>query len=475
MSFESIQFAVFLSIVFMLYWFCKPKYRWIVIFAANIVFYLFSGIQYLTILVSVCAITYIFVKLNKTYKSKWVLGLGVFLDLIPLLFFKYGAFFQTNVNNIMRATHSRVYFEPIQVLLPLGISFYTFSALAFMIDSYKGKLNNNYGFLQVMTGISFFPCLIAGPIERQKKLLPQILGEQKFQYETAVYGLKRIAFGLFKKTVIADTIAIPINRVFSDVHACHGLTLLVVTILFPIEVYCDFSGYSDISIGIARLFGIELTENFRSPFFSRSYNELWRRWHISLSSWFKDYIYIPLGGSKRGKLRKALNTLIVFLLSGFWHGASWTFIIWGGLNGFAQIVESMFPRKIQGNEKRITNLLSPVVIFVIFSIFAVFFRANTVSDALFVLANMLKGIHHPTLYSAGIFEVLGMNGKKLIIIVGELWLLAWYDHTTLVRDPIQVISDKPSAVRWAIYVVFVLMIAQLSAKGAAVEFIYAAF
>lgn len=474
MSFESLQFAVFLVSVFAIYWVFPAKQRWIILLAANFVFYAFSGIRFLAVILYVCVVTYFFSRIHANNK-RWILALGIIADILPLLIFKYLGFFQSNVDHILRFVGYKSNIKPLSILLPLGISFYTFSAVAYLVDSYKGKVQEEYSFLQLITGISFFPCLIAGPIERQQKIVPQIIKEQSFDYDTATYGLKRIAVGYFKKMVIADTLAMPVDKIFSSVHDYHGLQLFAAIILFTIEIYCDFSGYSDISIGVSRLFGIKLDENFLSPFFSKSFTEVWKRWHISLSSWFRDYVYIPLGGSRKGNTRKAINTMIVFLVSGFWHGAAWTYIIWGGLNGVAQIIEGLITNRKRNNDNKFFSALSIIIVFVFFCVFATFFRANTVGDALYILTHMFQGFIHPVTYTSGILEALGISAAKFIIIVCEILLLGWYDYTLLKRDPINVVSSKPLVIRWAIYVAFVLLIVQLSSKGAAVEFIYAAF
>lgn len=475
MSFESIQFVGFLLVVFALYWACRPKHRWLVILASNVVFYAFAGVECLLVLLYVCVITFIFSQVNRRYKNKLVLFCGIAAVISPLLFFKYIGFFHDNVNLLLKAAGSAAVLQPMKVMLPLGISFYTFSALAYMIDCYRGNAEEKYSFLQIMTGISFFPILTAGPIERQEHLLPQILGEQKFDYETAVYGLKRIAFGLFKKMVIADTAAAIVNTVFSDVHNYHGLVLFFATAFFALEIYCDFSGYSDIAIGVARLFGIKLFENFTSPFFSGSFTELWRKWHISLTSWFRDYIYIPLGGSRKGKIRKAVNIMIVFLLSGLWHGANWTYVFWGGVNGAIQIVEMLLPKRKAGAKKGIGRILGGVIVFLLFIIVTVFFRAESIADAFYVIGQMCKGAVHPVIKAGEIISALGLTYKKLVIIIGEVLILLWYDYIAQREDPLQIISEKPVVIRWTIYVVFTLLVIQLSVKGSLTEFIYAAF
>ena len=332
MSFTSPEFWIFLPIVFGLYYVCPKSSRWLVLLAASYVFYGFAGIQYILLLAYVTAAAFLAARyLEKAQRiSKWCMAIAVCAVILPLLVFKYTGFLTENLNIILRAMKSARSLTTMQIIQPLGISFYSFSALGYVIDVAKKKYPAIQNPLHLAAGIAFFPCLVSGPIERQNKLVPQLVEGNAFDYTEATYGLKQIAWGLFEKKVLADNLAVYVDIVFADVHAYFGAPLLVASLFYTLMIYCDFAGYSDMAVGIAKLFGIRLTKNFDSPYFSESFSEFWRRWHISLSSWLRDYVYIPLGGSRRGKARKAVNILITMLVSGIWHGASWTFVAWGG-------------------------------------------------------------------------------------------------------------------------------------------------
>lgn len=259
-------------------------------------------------------------------KKIW-LCLGITISILVLFTFKYLNFLLDSIHSLLNV---KTGFEPFDIILPIGISFYTFQCVAYIIDVNRGVINAEENFYQYAAFISFFPQLVAGPIERADHLLPQIKKERKFDYKTAAYGLKLMAWGYFKKIAIADTLAITVDKVWETPDTYNGLPLLIAVIFFGIQIYCDFSGYSDIARGTAKLFGIELTQNFKSPYFSSSIREFWSRWHITLSSWLRDYIYIPLGGNRKSKLRCIGNIFVTFCLSGMWHGANWTFLAWGG-------------------------------------------------------------------------------------------------------------------------------------------------
>ena len=335
MSFISIEFLVFFMAVFAFYWGAPANYRWIILLISNLVFYSFAGIQYIMVLLYVAVVSFVFPKMvNKdrlrTYNKHFFI-LGIILLLFPLLFFKYTGFIQNNLNIIFKAFNSAISLSEMNVVLPLGLSFYTFSALSYAIDTIKEERESEYGFFQYAAGLSFFPCIVSGPIERQKRLLPQIVSKNiEFNYETSTYGLKLIAMGLYKKTVIADNLAVYVDVVWNDLYSYDGLVLLIAVLFYSIQIYCDFSGYSDMARGIAKLLGIEISVNFDSPYLSASFQEFWRRWHISLSTWLRDYVYIPLGGNRHGKVRKAVNIFLTMIISGLWHGAAWRFLIWGG-------------------------------------------------------------------------------------------------------------------------------------------------
>ena len=344
MLFNSFAFAVFLPIVFILYWVLPHKARWILILAASYYFYMSWNAKYIFLILFTTIISYVAaILLEKTENLRTKKGILVGTAVIclgVLFFFKYFNFVSESVTAVFRLFAIQMNPVLLNLLLPVGISFYTFQTLSYVIDVYKGDVKVEHHFGYYATFISFFPQLVAGPIERTNNLLPQIKTEHKFNYDQATYGLKLMVWGYFKKIVIADTLSQFVSKVYDAPQGFSGFALILATVFFTLQIYCDFSGYSDIAIGTAKLLGINLMTNFKSPYFSQSIKEFWSRWHISLSTWFRDYVYIPLGGSRVGKIRHAVNLLITFLISGLWHGANWTFVIWGGIHGLGQMIES---------------------------------------------------------------------------------------------------------------------------------------
>ena len=476
MSFTSLEFCIFLPIVFGLYYLCPKRSRWVVLLAASYVFYGFAGIQYILLLAYVTAAAFLAARyLEKAERiGKWCMLICVCAVILPLIVFKYTGFLTENLNILLRAVKSAESLTTMQIVQPLGISFYSFSALGYVIDVARKKSPAIQNPLHLAAGIAFFPCLVSGPIERQNRLVPQIVEGNAFDYAEATYGLKQIAWGLFEKRVLADNLAVYVDTVYTDVHAYFGAPLLIASLFYTLMIYCDFAGYSDMAIGTARLFGIRLTKNFDSPYFSESFSEFWRRWHISLSSWLRDYVYIPLGGSRRGKARKALNILITMLVSGIWHGASWTFVAWGGLHGLAQAAESMLGLNGRTSKNRLVRIIRTAAVFSVCSALWVFFRAPSFADASYLLRHMFDGIRdfHVYLYS---LVALGLTKPKLAVIAIELAVLAIYDFCSLKTNVINRISALPPVIRWGIYVCFLFLIAQCSLKGTAVQFVYAGF
>lgn len=334
MNFNSIQYLIFLPIVFILHWIIPQKYKWIVLLIASYYFYMSWNAKYVFLILFTTGITYfcgIALEKNKDKgRKKLILAITLIACLGVLALFKYGNFILDSVAAVLSIFSIKIHPMTLRLLLPVGISFYTFQTLSYVIDVYRGDIEAERHFGYYATFISFFPQLVAGPIERSSNLLPQIKKERIFSYDSGKEGLLLMAWGFFKKIVIADTLAIYSDKIFNDVMSYTGFSLIVAIFFFTIQIYCDFSGYSDIAIGTAKLFGIKLMDNFRSPYFSSSIKEFWSRWHISLSTWLRDYVYIPLGGNRVSKLRHKLNLLITFLISGLWHGANWTFVVWGG-------------------------------------------------------------------------------------------------------------------------------------------------
>ena len=345
MLFNSFAFAMFLPVVFIIYWVLPKKFQWIVILISSYYFYMSWNVKYVFLILLTTMVSYVTAVLLEKEESsrlrKLYLAAAFFVCLSVLFFFKYFNFVSESIAAVVQ--QFSVSYSPfmINVLLPVGISFYTFQTLAYVVDVYRGGVKAEHHLGKYAAFISFFPQLVAGPIERTENLLPQIKRENIFDYGQASYGLKLMAWGFFKKIVVADTLAVYVDTVYNNLQNYKGMVLAIATVFFTIQIYCDFSGYSDIAVGCAKLFGINLMSNFKSPYFSFSVKEFWSRWHISLSTWFRDYVYIPLGGNRVSRRRHGLNLLVTFLVSGLWHGAAWTYVIWGGVNGGFQVLSKM--------------------------------------------------------------------------------------------------------------------------------------
>ena len=339
MLFNSFAFAIFLPIVFSLYWLIKrktPSLQNGLLLVASYVFYGFWDYRFLLLLCFSTLLDYVtglkIAASEKAAHRKTWFWISIFVNLGFLGVFKYYNFFAESFAALLQTIGMRVNVITLSLILPVGISFYTFHGLSYVIDIYKKKIQPEKNFIDYAVFVSFFPLLVAGPIERATHLLPQIKKNRRFDHKEAVDGLRQILWGLLKKVVIADTCAVYVNTIFDHANAYAGSTLFLGACLFAFQIYCDFSGYSDIAIGTGKLFGISLLRNFAFPYFSRDIAEFWRRWHISLSSWFRDYLYIPLGGNKGSLAKKVRNVFVIFLISGLWHGANWTFIAWGAIN-----------------------------------------------------------------------------------------------------------------------------------------------
>lgn len=397
MLFNSIEFAIFLPIVFLLYWFVFNKnirLQNFFIVAASFFFYGWWDWRFLLLMITSASVDFLVgIKLKhqqNNRKRKFLLIASLLVNLGILGFFKYFNFFVSNFVDAFSFFGFQLKVSTLKVVLPVGISFYTFQALSYTIDVYRKKLEPTLNAIDYFAYISFFPQLVAGPIERATNLLPQFYHKRTFEYHQAIDGLRQILWGLFKKIVIADNASEYVNNIFSNYTHHSGSTLAFASIMFAFQIYCDFSGYSDIAIGTARLFGFSLMRNFAFPYFSRDIAEFWRRWHISLSTWFRDYVYIPLGGSQGSINNKIRNTMIIFIISGFWHGANWTFIIWGALNAIYFIPLQIRDKNriyldIVAKGKTFPTLkeLSSIIFTFALTTFAwIFFRSPSIEDAL---------------------------------------------------------------------------------------------
>lgn len=407
MLFNSIAFLFFLPITFVLYWFIVNKTLKLQNFFVLIASYVFYGSwdwRFLSLIIISSVTDYILgLKIHNSesdLKRKSYLIISLVINLGILGFFKYYNFFVNSFIDLFDLFGITLNSSTLSILLPVGISFYTFQTLSYTIDIYRKKLDPTTNIIAFFAFIAFFPQLVAGPIERAKDLLPQFLQERKFNYDQAISGIRMSIWGLFKKVVIADNLAKYVDIIYNSPEDFYGLSVIIGTVFFTFQLYCDFSGYSDIAIGISKLFGFKLMTNFKTPFFSSTTKEFWTRWHISLSTWFKDYLYIPLGGNKVGKWRWSFNLFFTFLISGFWHGANWTFIIWGALNGF-YLVFAMHTTNIRnrGNQliglTKTPKLLKFYQVFLTFSLYAfslMIFRAQSLSDATTLIVNIPKNI-----------------------------------------------------------------------------------
>lgn len=479
MLFNSYAFAIFLPIVFAIYWILPHKYRWGVILVSSYYFYMSWNAKFVFLILFTTFVSYLAARLidgeNDKRKKKIILALTAIICLGVLFFFKYFNFLSESITQLLRFANIETDSVVLNLLLPVGISFYTFQTLSYVIDVYRGDVPAERHFGYYAAFISFFPQLVAGPIERTENLLPQIKAKHEFNYEQATYGLTLMAWGYFKKLVIADTLSTYVSTVYDAPQKFSGFALVLATVFFTLQIYCDFSGYSDIAIGTAKLLGINLMTNFKSPYFSQSVKEFWSRWHISLSTWFRDYVYIPLGGNRVSKPRHAFNLMITFLASGLWHGASWTFVVWGGIHGFAQIIENAIWGKAKPSKNVFLKWIRILVVF-IFAAFAwIFFVSDSMTDATYVITHMLTGINDPIAYLYRGFSNIGMGRYMLVQELIVIAILTIYDFISLKRDVIGDIQKKPCMIRWCMYLSLTLIIIFFSQKGVAAEFVYFQF
>lgn len=469
MLFNSLDFAFFLPIVFALYWLLKSnlKTQNLLVVLASYVFYGWWDWRFLSLIFFSTIVDFWIGKQLKhqqeKHKRRVLLLISILVNIGFLGFFKYYNFFVENFIEAFSLMGMTFKAETLNIVLPVGISFYTFQTLSYSIDVYKKKLEPTNDFLSFMAYVSFFPQLVAGPIERATHLLPQFYSKRHFNYAKAVDGSKQILWGFFKKLVIADNCSIFANQMFNNTGDYSGTTLILGAVFFAFQIYGDFSGYSDIAIGTSRLFGFDLRRNFAFPYFSRDIAEFWRRWHISLSTWFRDYLYIPLGGSKGSRLQQVRNTFIIFLVSGFWHGANWTFIFWGAINAlyFLPLLLTKRNRKnieIAGNNNNIPSLRELIGIVTTFSltVFAwIFFRAQNLSHAFEYIEKIATGLFvKESLVDTYILTMF--KAKYLIILLIIFILVEWIGRKQ--EFAIQSIFMPYRKLRWIMYASIVFLI-----------------
>ena len=482
MLFNSIDFAVFLPIVFMLFWFGVGKHlklQNLLIVLASYLFYGWWDWRFLSLIFFSTVVDYtVGLRLrkedNKT-KRKVLLWISILVNLGFLGFFKYYNFFLDNFITAFSFFGAEINANSLNIILPVGISFYTFQTLSYTIDVYRNKLEPTRDFIAFSAFVSFFPQLVAGPIERATNLLPQFYTKRLFDYSKAVDGMRQILWGLFKKVVIADNCAEYANQIFNNSSEMNGSTLALGAVLFAFQIYGDFSGYSDIAIGTARLFGFNLKKNFAFPYFSRDIAEFWRRWHISLSTWFRDYVYIPLGGSRVSNLMKIRNTFVIFIVSGFWHGANWKFVVWGALNAvyFLPLLLRQSNRRHMNDvaEQRllpsVKESLLMIKTFGLTVIAWIFFRADNIQHALDIIS---------TIFSKALFEMPDIPDLFGFLILAAL--LAYFITQEWIGRGWNYGIEKfgfgwPRGLRWSMYLVIFCLVFLLG--GDEQDFIYFQF
>lgn len=400
MLFNSLYFLIFFLGVCIFYYATPHKYKWLMMLVASIGFYMCFNPLHIIILLVIAGISYLtglgVYKNDKKNAKKIMLGAGVALSFSFLVFGKYADFFMQNVYMFLDMIKIPYSARNVNFILPVGISFFSFKAVSYIIDVYRGKIIEK-NFFKYLLYISFFPQIASGPIDRSTNLIPQFSEEHKFDPKTVERGLCLMLVGFFKKMVVADNISVVVSKVFSDTEMYSPMVLFGVACMYSLQIFCDFSGYSDIAIGCTKVLGINTSKNFDNPYFAKSIAEFWRKWHISLSSWFKDYLYIPLGGNRKGNTRKYVNLMIVFLVSGLWHGSSWNFIFWGFLHGAYQIIGALTAKirskicriiHIEQN-KKLHNLIKTIITFILVTIAWIFFRAESIHDGFKYIKCML--------------------------------------------------------------------------------------
>ena len=454
MLFNSLAFVYFLPTVIILYYLLPYRFRWMLLLAASYYFYMCWKLEYILLILASTLVDYvsgIFMGRYTQKKKKLVfLGLSLVTNLGLLFTFKYFNFFSESANLLFAQVNIMVHFPELNVLLPVGISFYTFQTLSYTIDVYYGKLKPEKHLGYFALYVAFFPQLVAGPIERYSRLAPQLKENHPFQYDNLVNGLRLILYGLFIKMVIADNLSVYVDQIYSVPSRFHSGSVLQGIFFYSFQIYSDFYGYSLIAIGSARMMGVRIMDNFNTPYLARSISEFWQRWHISLSTWFRDYVYFPMGGNRVQKSRWILNVLTVFLVSGLWHGANWTFVIWGGMFGIFYIVESLGTRFL--HLKRVSHQFKPVHIWLVLKTFLlvtllwIFFRSNDINHAIEV---MKSAVTNWSLMDD--FSVKPMVWFFLILfIVSDI---AFYN--TRIDNWI---DKKPVLVRWSVYAVLIFSI-----------------
>lgn len=490
MNFNSAEFLIFYPIVLLLHFLLPMKVRWIALLAVSYYFYMTWNPSLIFLILFTTAVSWVcslvIEKSQKKATQRLCLVVTLVICLGVLFFFKYYNFLASSVSALMTLFGAPSTDFTLNLILPVGISFYTFQTLSYAIDVYRGRIRTERHFGYYALFVSFFPQLVAGPIERPENLLPQLRTKQYWNNDDAAAGLKRMLVGFFKKVVVADLLAVYVNAVYNDVSNASAVSVILASVMFAVQIYCDFSGYTDIAIGCARVMGIRLMQNFDVPYTARSIKEFWNRWHISLSTWFRDYLYFPLGGSRCAKWRHLMNLMIVFLVSGLWHGAAWTFVIWGFLHGAYQVVgiltknarENLCGKLGINRETKAYHAWQTVCTFVLVTFAWIFFRANSMADLGILMTKLFTAWSVPL---TDVFAGMGLDLRGAAISVLSVIVLIYLDRLVKhdevpeadgsLKSTAAVDRGKAIVLTWAIAVAW---LALLAGDGAS-SFIYFQF
>lgn len=473
MLFNSLEYAIFLPLVFGLYWMLPHRFRWILLLVSSCIFYMFLIPYYILILLVTILVDYgagILIERSEGRKRKLYLLISIVVTCLILFFFKYFNFFNSNISRVSEILGLHYPIGMLKIILPIGLSFHTFQSLSYVIEVYRGhqKAERNLGIYSLY--VMFFPQLVAGPIERPQNLLFQFRERKVFNLEQGKDGLRQILWGLFKKVAIADSCGRCVDFIYNDYGHLNGVVLFAGMILYSFQIYCDFSGYSDMALGSAKLMGFKLMQNFNYPYFSRSINEFWNRWHISLSTWFKDYVYIPLGGSREGKAKQVRNLLITFGLSGLWHGANWTFVFWGLINAVFMLPKIIFGKSSHRPASAKPSLKAlPMILFtfLLASVAWVFFRSPSIDFAFHYLGRMVTDTHSG--FAIGDIKSVMIISFALIFI---LLIIEWTQRT---KEHCLEFRQTPAWARWPVYILLLSVTLYLGNFHNPNQFIYFQF
>ncbi|NBA78850.1 MBOAT family protein [Emticicia sp. ODNR4P] len=491
MLFNSIEFLVFFPIVTIGYFLLPHKFRWLWLLVASCYFYMAFVPIYMVILGFTIIVDYyagIFIEQSEGSRRKWFLVMSLIANIGVLAVFKYYNFINENITWLLKGFALQNPIPYLEILLPIGLSFHTFQAMSYTIEVYRGnqKAERHFGIYSLY--VMFYPQLVAGPIERPQNVLHQFHKEHYFDYKNVTNGLKLMAWGMFKKVVIADRLAAMVGQVYDHPQGYTGLPLIIATCLFSIQIFCDFSGYSDIALGSAQVMGFELMKNFDRPYFSKTISEFWRRWHISLSTWFRDYLYISLGGNRVSKWRREVNLFIVFIVSGIWHGASWNFVIWGAIHGFYLI----FANQTKDIRNRIIsslglntwpifyNILQVLTIFGLTSFAWIFFRAKDFQTASYIVSHLftdlpqqISQLSNSPFFAKNVMLNKGeLNFVMVILALIMMESVHWVQRGVHIRERL---SQKPLWFRWLLYYGIIFATLFMGMYQAPAQFIYFQF